>query len=161
MKKSVKKGIVILLGIALSGICVYILWYISNTPNYYEYPINDTMDAGTILNECRIPEATLETMTDEELAQAVADFPLLIDVLTAYSIEYGVECLANESDAYKELLSRENGKQAMIAKVVELQEREDTEEIKIQVEILKKIILNEPLFKTDLTESEKEILLAE
>ena len=83
-------------------------------------------------------------MTDEQLAQAVADFPLLIDVYAYSSDEAGVEVLAKESDAYRELLTRRNAKEALMGKVKEL-EKDSPDSIAI--EILETIILNEKSFQ--------------
>lgn len=150
-----RKGVIItaaILIILLSGICIIIATRNSKL-SCYEYPIVDSMDAKQILNACRIPEKTLNRMTDDALAQAVADFPLLIDVTLASSIKDGVECLADESDAYAELLTRAEAKNVLIEKMKELYESEDTQEY-MKAVILRDVILNESSFQDKLTEEE-------
>ena len=126
-------------------VCLCVVWKLNKNVGYYQYPsMEDSLDAATLLNNCRIPDKTLKKMTDEQLAQAVADFPLLIDVYAYSSDEAGVEVLAKESDAYRELLTRRNAKEALMGKVKEL-EKDSPDSIAI--EILETIILNEKSFQ--------------
>lgn len=105
--------------------------------------------------EIRIPEDTLDRMSSEQLAQAVADFPLLSEVMLTSSTEYDVDWLKEKSDAYRELLSRKDAKDVLIEKSNELATEPDNE---ITVDLLKKVILHEKNFQEELTESEKEYL---
>lgn len=105
--------------------------------------------------EIRIPEDTLDRMSSEQLAQAVADFPLLSEVMLTSSTEYDVDWLKEKSDAYRELLSRKDAKDVLIEKSNELAKEPDNE---ITVDLLKKVILHEKNFQEELTESEKEYL---
>ncbi len=150
-----RKGVIItvvILTVLLSGICIIIAAGNSKL-SCYEYPITDSMDANQILNACRIPEKTLNRMTDDALAQATADFPLLIDVELVSSIKGGAECLADESDAYAELLTRAEAKNVLIEKIKELYESEDTEEY-MKAVILRDVVLSESSFQDKLTEEE-------
>lgn len=123
----------------------------------YEYQVDDTMDAGMILHVCRIPDETLNRMTDEALAQAVADFPLLIDVEVAHSTAYGVEWLAENSDAYGELLTRPDAKNVLIEQIKKLYDMSNMENY-IKATVLKDVVLNERSFQKILTEQEIEYL---
>ena len=48
-------------------------------------------------------------MSDEQLIQAIIDFPFIHEVYLYDDIETGVKSLENISDAYKELISRKSG----------------------------------------------------
>lgn len=58
------------------------------------------------ISACRIPENVLANMTEEQLLQAVWDFPFVYDVFSYSSTEEGVKNLENICDAYEELISR-------------------------------------------------------
>lgn len=146
----------------MSFVCIFVVcgfFYACNSKEtdngYYQYPTDDSMKASKLLEVCRIPEDTLKKMSEEQLAQAVADFPLLHEVELAYSTEYGIECLASNSDAYRELLQRENAKDALIEKIKELESKSDHAAL---VEILKDVVINEKKFSNTFTEEEKEYL---
>lgn len=63
---------------------------------------------------CRIPEEQLGIMSNDELIQAILDFPFLCDIFLYSSIEEGVRALEKISDAYVELLSREDSKDSIM-----------------------------------------------
>ena len=80
----------------------------------YIYPITydspewqDFDGVNEKLQACRIPEELLKEMSVEQLVDAVIDFPLLVNVVLYNSSEEGLEALSLQSDAYRELLSRE------------------------------------------------------
>lgn len=121
---------------------------------YYVYPEVDLLSPSIIIAKSRIPQKTLAIMSDEQLAQAVADFPLLLDVLLSSTIPPDVSFFVEESDAYKELVARENGKEALLAKVKEIESATDSEEIDIIVEALKILIRYEPSWEESLTQED-------
>ncbi|MBQ7433333.1 MAG: hypothetical protein IJV50_07750 [Lachnospiraceae bacterium] len=123
----------------------------------YQYPNTESMSAKQILNVCRISPEKLKKMSDEALAQAVAEFPLLMDVYVTSSIEEGVKGLAKESDAYAELLKRKSGKDVLIEKTKELYESGDSETY-LKACLLKDIVLHEKSFQESLTEEERAYL---
>lgn len=110
---------------------------------YYEYPTSKSDSASSILNKCRISEDILKTMSSEQLAQAVADFPLLFDVCLSSSELVDTTILSKECDAYKELLSRKDGKSALMEKIDELT---GNEEYEIKIEILNDVLTAEKRF---------------
>lgn len=59
---------------------------------------------------CRISKEVLENMTEEQLLEAVMDFPFRLEIFYYSSREEGVRNLVKISDAYVELLGRENAK---------------------------------------------------
>lgn len=156
MKKQIKWVVVITFAVLVAGVGSCILWKESRYEGYYEYPsIEDYLTADLLVMDCRIPEETLRSMSDEQLAQAVADFPLLMDVYAFSSPGLATEALARQSDAYKELLSRRNGKKALIAKMKELQEKAPDS---ITIELLRTVVLDEKSWEDSLTEEEMQFL---
>ena len=86
----------------------------NDEPFRYVYPITpedeewDRIDSvEEKIEACRIPQELLNEMTNEELYQAIMDFPFLCDIFVATSQEEGVESLEKTCDAYRELLSRD------------------------------------------------------
>uniref|UniRef100_UPI00405757AE hypothetical protein n=1 Tax=Acetatifactor sp. TaxID=1872090 RepID=UPI00405757AE len=160
MKKYIKWGIitglvVIVLGVGI-GVGVAAFRGQNQYEGYWVYPsIEDCLTADVLIVECRIPEETLRRMSDEQLAQAVADFPLLIDIMAFSAPRQATEALAWKSDAYRELLTRRKGKEALIAKMKELQEKIPDSFVP---ELLKIVILDENSFRDTLTEKEMQIL---
>lgn len=126
--------------------CYSYAWYSQSTSNIYW--IDDPL---------AYPEETLNRMTDEALAQAVADFPLLTDVEVAHSTAYGVEWLAKNSDAYRELLTRSDAKNVLIEQIKKLYDISNMENY-IKAIVLKDVVLNERSFQKILTEQEIEYL---
>lgn len=67
------------------------------------------------IRACSVDEEVLRNLTDEELVQAVLDYPFLIDLFLADDPEVAVQSLRRNSDALKELLSRENAKDILMS----------------------------------------------
>ena len=124
---------------------------------YYKYPDTEGMREEQIRAVCRIPETTLNAMSSEQLAQAVADYPLLweIELDSSGEYEYAVDWLKEQSDAYRKLLDRKDAKDVLIEKTRELEESPDNA---ITVELLKKVIFHETIFQNELTDADKEYL---
>ena len=59
-------------------------------------------------------DAELKKMSDQELVSAIADYPYLVDIYAYDSIGEGIDKLAENCDAYAELISRESGKNSML-----------------------------------------------
>lgn len=90
----------------------------------YVYPITPNDSAWEKLqtvenkiNACRIPQNILDKMTEDQLVQAVLDFPFIYDIFVYSTLEKGVENLEKISDAYRELLKRENAKDSLMGRV--------------------------------------------
>lgn len=92
----------------------------------YVYPSTDTpeWEKASVKEKiamCRIPQETLEKMTEEQLVQAVFDFPFLCNVFLYSTMESGVQNIVRNSDAYAELLKREGAKDALLQKIYSAQ----------------------------------------
>ena len=92
----------------------------------YVYPSTDTTEwekasVKEKIAMCRIPQETLEKMTEEQLVQAVFDFPFLCNVFLYSTMESGVQNIERNSDAYAELLKREGAKDALLQKLYSAQ----------------------------------------
>lgn len=66
------------------------------------------------IRACSVDEDILRSLTDEELVQAVLDYPFLIDLFAADDSEVAVQSLRRNSDAFQELLFRENAKEILL-----------------------------------------------
>ena len=122
---------------------------------YYEYSIKEDLIGAPVNEEdYRIPQDILYRMSDEQLAQAVADYPLLANVhLYCSSPDELAFELFKISDAYKELIFRENAKEILIAKIKEI-ENSHSEHDEMRIQILKDILLTERIFEGRFTEEE-------
>ena len=131
-----------------------------NVSKYYEYPItpedSEWKELGTVaekIEACRIPIDTLEQMTEEELVQAILDFPFLTDLFVSAVLPPSLDFFGDECDAYKELLERENGKEALMEKLKEFP-KDGSVETQYQGDALRVLLLNTQEWKEQLTEDE-------
>lgn len=76
--------------------------------NWFDFTVKERVKL------CRIPENVLKHMTNEQLAQAVVNYPFLCDVVLYDTLETGVKEIEKICDAYVELVSREGGKEALL-----------------------------------------------
>lgn len=131
---------------------------------YYEYPEKeDLIGTRPTADDYRIPKETLKRMSDEQLAQAVADYPLLGEIyFVSTSMQDAATDLFYDSDAYQELVLRGNGKDALIEKIKELEGAEEISgDIEMVIQALKDIVLNERVFVEQLTEEDIQFLTGE
>ena len=84
----------------------------------YVYPItpeSETWDDYETVSErieaLRIPQETLEQLSNDQLVKATLDFPYIIDLFLSSSTDLkpSVEITLDKCDALKELVSREDG----------------------------------------------------
>lgn len=103
---------------------------------HYEYPFTPEdeewaeLSLGEKRKACSIAQNVLDSMTDEQLAQAILEFPFLCDINLYGTKEYAATVIAQTSDAYAELLKRGTGKDALISKMKEIAEDEKVENVK-------------------------------
>lgn len=93
----------------------------------YEYPITpgttEWEELGTFsrrLDACRIPQETLDAMSTDALVTAVVNFPFLLNLMVYDSVSDGFDCLLSQSDALKELLTRDDGADALAREYIAL-----------------------------------------
>ncbi len=153
MKKSL---IVVALSISIFTACG-IVGETGRGYGYYDYPEQDTMNAKEYMNACRISQEILNEMSNEELAQAIVDFPFLMDIFFSSQSPPELVHFEEECDAYKELLLREDGKNALMDKAKELSQEKDVEK-KYKRYALKVLLLYSDQWKDQLTEEEKTFL---
>ena len=134
---------------------------------YYIYPTVNTYKGWSDLNTrdkvelCRIPQETLESMSDEQLMQAVLDYPFISEIHMYPTMEYGVEVFESICDAYAELIERECGLETMIEVVNQRVAKgvdNITAEEEIQNDQLATMIFYQMKFQDELTDDEKEIV---
>jgi hypothetical protein len=70
-----------------------------------------------MLDATRIPNDILKRMTTEEVVSAVLEYPLVINIYAYDSYEAGLKALAKDSDAFRELLTRADAGDALLAKL--------------------------------------------
>ena len=130
----------------------------------YEYPVTPEDDAWDKLESveekisaCRIPQSILENMTDEQLLQAILDFPFWCDVFVYSSREEGVCNFEEICDAYAELVKRESAvevlKDGMTTNTFARSVSVDVQD-EINNEILSTLILYQNDFQEELTMEE-------
>ena len=93
--------------------------------------IEDYLDK---VKACKIPQAILENLSDEQLVQAIIDYPLIYDVFFFSDVNKGVEHLAKTCDAFAELLKRERAKDVLFDAIIS---RVTDESIEVIAEIEK------------------------
>ena len=81
--------------------------YYSTTPNSLEW--KSYVTSNEMIAACRIDQKKLNSMTTEEVVDAVLCFPMLVDLYAYNEIDIALEQLALKSDAYRELRSRPDG----------------------------------------------------
>ncbi len=118
----VKSVVLVAIIIVVFAACAIPAYGNASSEGYYQYPSISGYSASVGKKLCRIPEETLKEMSNEELAQAVVDYPYLVDVFALEGSDTLSDSFADISDAYNELLSRENGLQALSEKADQLYE---------------------------------------
>ncbi len=110
---------------------------------YYIYPDTTGLLGNDVVKKCRISKVVLKNMTSKQLAQAVIDYPCLMIHFT--SSQYtGTDTLRVTSSAYNELISRIDGKEALLEQLRAF-EKESSDFTKIK--LLKEIMLDENDFE--------------
>ena len=80
-------------------------------------------------------------MTEEQLVQAVLDFPFWIELFVYSHVKTGVKSMEKNCDAYAELLRRGTAKEALLTKAAQLQKRPvTTAEEEIENEMITSLI---------------------
>lgn len=77
----------------------------------------EMVDYSEKVTACRIPETVLESLSNEQLLQAIIDFPLLSGIFTFSSLKEGTEHLEKVCDAYAELLRRTGAKDILLDEI--------------------------------------------
>ena len=127
----------------------------------FEYPITpkdeEWSNLGSVqakIEACRIPQEILDEMTNEQLYQAIMEFPFLVDLFIAPSEQEGVESLERTCDAYRELLSRDNAKDFLMDKIngeLNVQRNESTVRKQIQNDALVSLIFYQDKFEEEIS----------
>lgn len=113
----------------------------------YEYPFTadspvwSSMSPQYRVERLKIPDDILKRMTDKALIQAIADYPLLIDLYLMGTVEDGLKVLPDECSALKELLSRNTAKTSFLTDGIEIMhELKEADENSISISALYDII---------------------
>lgn len=116
----------------------------------------DLENVNKRIEACRIGQELLDRLTDRQLVRAVADFPFLIDIFLTSYIERTVIQLNNQSDAYRELMTRKGAKKAIFEflQLTESSFEEDNTNATFLQESFAAILAFEPTFADFLTDTE-------
>ena len=87
-------------------------WKYPTIPGTEEWDELETVESK--LAACRIPQDVLLSMTDDELVQAVIDYPFIIDVFLNDDYRVAVDSLISNCDALRELLRRGSAKPSIM-----------------------------------------------
>lgn len=130
----------------------------------YKYPVtaedakwNSFESVEEKIEACRIERDILKAMSNEQLVQAVLDFPFLYDVFVTSSFEEGVKVFEKISDAYAELLSRDSAKDAMYDMLLQMKEKSSIKlsaENEVKMDALAILLVFQKEFQNDMTEKE-------
>ncbi len=115
---------------------------------YYEYAITDEPLTEENIEKCRISYEVLATMTTEQVAQAVVDYPFIDELYSASQETFDAMILRRNCDAYAEILMRKDGREVLVDKILE------SEDGDYNIDLLKKIVLSEKLYADEFTEDE-------
>lgn len=80
------------------------------------------------LKATRIDEDTLSGMTLDGLTKAILDYPLLINIGIYNSDKENYDCFLSQCDAFRELIGRKGGREALVQCYIELTEKLKTDE---------------------------------
>lgn len=114
----------------------------------WQYPVDMNSDAWKNMSleekyeACRIPEDELDKMSDEELVQAVNDYPFLLDLLAVDSTSNNewANIFASRCDAFENLRSREKGAVTLSAFIEEKYNGDASGEAKLKRDSLKLLL---------------------
>lgn len=123
---------------------------------YYVYPVDSVAATNYNIEKCRIPQTVLDSMTSEQVAQAVVDYPFLTSWFVSSTVQTDTKMICERSDAYAEIIKRPDGKDVMLSKIIEMEEKDHDIYV---IDILKDIMLKEESFINSYTEDEIEYLM--
>ena len=80
---------------------------------YYELTPEDEKWNTLTLEEkrktCELSETELNSLSDQELIEAISEYPFLIDVYAFDNFQLAIDHMENTCDAYRELITRKSG----------------------------------------------------
>jgi len=153
------KGYVVKMKIRVVMCCCVLLILLMTGCNNRKSPedANDekTHTDNSISIEKELNNVIFGTVSSKKLAQEVVTSPYLIEVFVSSVCPVNTDILIENSDAYKELIKRKDGKDVLIEEIKELEEKGEDQTL---IMMLKEIILHEKAFENILTEDELKYL---
>lgn len=122
---------------------------------YYEYPDVSTVEQKIGIDMCEISKEVVENMTTEQLAQAVFDYPYIYCLAEALIYPNGEYYSKDMSDAYNEIVTREDAKYELLKKAIKY---DDVISVGYRVQAIKDILLYDNRLNNDWSREEKEFL---
>ena len=116
-----RKVLIGVLLVTVLMICFVIPGFASGNSLYKTTPIDEKWATYASKDEmvaaCKIDSNILSNMTTDDLVKAVLDYPLLVNIYLYDSYEEGLEALAKDSDAYRELLKRPDAGEKLLSRL--------------------------------------------
>lgn len=150
---------VVILIIALLVTSVYgISLFIVRSSGYHQYPTSEELQPYSnpgSYEACRIPKYKLFLMSTEQLAQALIDYPYLMETHIVSTGRQGTDMILARSDALRELTKRRDAKDVLLRKIEVLQQDTDNWQSEWKVESLAIILTHDYTLAPQLTIEEK------
>lgn len=122
----------------------------SSVSEYYKVsPGNDKWSTLTLEEKrkaCELSEKTLNSLSDQELIEAIREYPFLIDVYAFDNYQLAIDHMENICDAYRELISRKTGAESLYNALMKRTKEAHSLNEKICDEELAILLLYQPQF---------------
>lgn len=118
----------------------------------YNYPIDCNSDEWLkyenhiqMLEACTVPDSVIENATTEELLDLVYDYPLLGDIYAYNSNEEGMVALANQCNAFGELIKREDVCEVALQRYEDIDIVDATDDSEKNFDIVSEVVVLEAI----------------
>mgnify|MGYP005806021353 CR=1 FL=1 len=122
---------------------------------YYELTPEDEKWNTLTLEEkrktCELSETELNSLSDQELIEAISEYPFLIDVYAFDNFQLAIDHMENTCDAYRELITRKSGAESFYNALSKRTKESLTLNEKICDEELAILLLYQPQFTKSLS----------
>lgn len=160
MKRLVAIAVIVI--VLLMGSAAVALYAIAQEP--YQYPMTpDHAEWKEMMfkeksEACRIPQYKLWFMSAEHLLDSTLGHPLVITLGIFDKPSQGIEFMRNVCDAYCMLLKRSDAKDVILARYLELAQDDDNIAHVLDSDLLRELLLYDPVLVKQLTSEEKGFL---
>ncbi|MCX8130744.1 MAG: hypothetical protein N3I35_11670 [Clostridia bacterium] len=114
-----KKLLFYLLALMLMMSCINV--YANNSSKSFEYSVKPGMSVwknfkthAEMVEACQIPKDVLKKMSTEELAKAVMDYPLFVDIFLFNTRQQGYDALCKRFNGLQELLKKDDAQTKLL-----------------------------------------------
>ena len=149
--------VLLIIVLIIVGVYVISLLVVRNS-GYHQYPTSEELQPYSnpgSYEACRIPKYKLFLMSTEQLAQALIDYPYLMETHIVSTGRQGTDMILARSDALRELTKRRDAKDVLLKKIEVLHQDTDNWESEWKVESLAIILTHDYTLAPQLTIEEK------